>query len=244
MDNKLFIIIQARMTSTRLPKKVMLPLCGKSVLEIMLDRLGRLKNNIIIATTNDGSEEAIIELCKQLNIKFYQGSTDDVLSRYYYAASRYGAKDNDIIVRLTSDCPLIDKKIVYNTIEYYKNNDFDYVSNRLERKVPLGLDTEVFNFKLLRESYINAKEKFEKEHVTPYIYLTNKRNYSLGNYAPLIDGSMYRLTLDEVDDYNLIKAVYKEFDCSIEFSYEELIQLMQSKPYLYKINQNVQQKVL
>lgn len=241
-DSKLFIIIQARMTSTRLPKKVLLPLCGKTVLEVMFDRLERWKENIIIATTDDGSEEPITELCTKLGIKYYRGSTNDVLNRYYKSAVQYGATDNDIIVRLTSDCPLIDPDIVQNTIQLYKNGKFDYVSNRINRKVPVGLDAEVFNFSVLEEAYINASEAFEKEHVTPYIYMTKKMHYRIGSYEPEVDGSKYRLTLDEEDDYLAIKEIYNKFDCKTDFTYEALINTMKNSPLLYEINAHVEQK--
>lgn len=241
-DSKLFIIIQARMTSTRLPKKVLLPLCGKTVLEVMFDRLKRWKENIIIATTNDGSEEPIADLCVKLGIKYYRGSTNDVLSRYYKSAVQYGATDNDIIVRLTSDCPLIDPDIVQNTIQLYKNGKFDYVSNRIHRKVPVGLDVEVFSFTTLEQAYLNASETFEIEHVTPYIYMTKKDHYSIGSYEPEVDGSRYRLTLDEEDDYLAIKEIYNKLNCNTDFSYQTLMDTMEKNPSLYEINAHIEQK--
>lgn len=241
-DPKVFIIIQARMTSTRLPKKVLLPLCGKTVLEVMFARLEQWKENIIIATTDDGSEDPITDLCTRLGIKYYRGSTNDVLSRYYKSASQYGATGNDIIIRLTSDCPLIDPNIVQETIQFYKDGKFDYVSNRINRKVPVGLDVEVFNFTVLEEAAINASEDFEKEHVTPYIYMTKKMQYRIGSYEPKIDGSKYRLTLDEDDDYLAIKEIYTKFDCKTDFSYKTLIDMMEKNPFLYEINSHIQQK--
>ena len=208
----------------------------------MLDRLERWKDTIIIATTDDGSEKPIVDLCTKLDIKYYRGSTNDVLSRYYKSALQYGALDGDTIVRLTSDCPLIDPGIVQNTIQLYKEGRFDYVSNRINRRVPVGLDVEVFNFTALKEAFINASEEFEKEHVTPYIYMTEKKNYRIGSYEPESDGSKYRLTLDEKDDYLAIKEIYNKFDCKTDFSYEMLIDMMENNPYLYEINLHVQQK--
>lgn len=241
-NSNLFIIIQARMTSSRLPKKVLLPLCGKTVLEVMLDRLEQWKNNIIIATTDDGSEKPITDLCTKLGIKYYRGSTNDVLSRYYNSAVQYGSTDNDIIVRLTSDCPLIDPDIVQETIQFYKNGNFDYVSNRINRKVPVGLDAEVFNFTVLKKAFNNASEDFEKEHVTPYIYITKKSYYNIGSYEPEVDGSRYRLTLDEKDDYLAIQKIYNLLGCKTDFSYENLIDILEENPFLYEINAHVEQK--
>ncbi len=242
MKNNLFIIIQARTTSTRLPKKVMLPLCGKTVLEVVIDRLAKYKENIIIATTNNGSEDEIINLCKRLKIRYYQGSTQNVLQRYYESAKKYNANPEDIIVRVTSDCPLIDCGILDKTVNMYRNGKYDYVSNRINRTVPIGLDVEVFNFKLLETSNNMANMDYEKEHVTPYIYITRKDTYKIGSYEEDKDNSKYRLTLDEEDDYLAIKEVYRKFNNRIDFNYNELIYMLKSNPYIYEINHNVTQK--
>ncbi len=244
MENsqKLLIIIQARMTSTRLPKKVLLPLCGKTVLEVMLSRLERWKDNIIIATTDDGSEGPIVELCKKIGLKYYRGSRDNVLSRYYESALEYGATDHDTIVRLTSDCPLIDSEILQKTVSMYLDGNYDYVSNRINKTFPVGLDVEVFNFNILEESYKNANLNYEKEHVTPYMYMRQKEKYKIGSYESNKDYSKYRLTLDEEDDYLAIKEIYKKFDNRVDFSYDELINTLESHPYIYQINRHVSQK--
>ena len=242
MESKLFIIIQARMTSTRLPKKVMLPLCNKSVLEIMIQRLSSFHKHIIIATTDDGSEQKIIEMCEQLNIRYFKGSTDNVLQRYYLAAKNFGAQDTDIIVRLTSDCPLIDENIVKNIIEFYKNNNFDYASNTIQRSFPRGMDTEVFSFKCLHTAYEKASLDFEKEHVTQYINNSHKEEFTQGQYVDKKDNSKYRLTLDEELDYQAICEIYKLFYCQLNFTYKELINLLEENPYLYEINKSIEQK--
>lgn len=241
-NRNLFIIIQARMTSTRLPKKVMLPLCKKSVLEIVMDRLGKYKKNIIIATTDDSSSEPISDLCENLDIKYFKGSTNNVLERYYLSAKKYDAKDEDIIVRITSDCPLIDQSLMEKAIDMFVQGNYDYVSNRINRTIPIGLDVEVFSFAVLKESYNNANEDFEKEHVTPYIYLSNKDKYKIGSCEEQDDNSKYRLTLDEDSDYKAIKEVYSKFGNKIEFSYEELISMLKDNEYIYEINNHVYQK--
>ncbi len=235
---KLFIIIQARMTSTRLPKKVLLPLCGRTVLEVMLDRLSSYTDSIIIATTNDGSEKPIVELCKKLDIKYYRGDTNDVLSRYYEAAVEFGAKDGDVIVRLTGDCPLIDENVLSRMIEFYHNNSFEYVSNCIKCTFPRGLDVEIFSFELLRKADENITTLSEKEHVTPYI----KSHTRVGSFVNNYDNSKYRLTLDEEDDYLAIQEVYKKLDCRVDFSYEELIYVLEKNPHIYEINAHIEQK--
>ena len=235
----IFIIIQARMTSTRLPAKIMLPLCSKTVLEVMIDRLEPFKDKIIIATTNDGTQKPIIEVCKKLDLKYYEGDTQNVLSRYYESAVKFGAQNDDIIVRCTSDCPIIDKEIVENTIDFFISSEADYTSSS---RFPRGMDTEVFRFSLLKEAYENANSEFEKEHVTPYIYKTNKDRLKITTFKNQNDDSKYRLTLDEEDDYKAIKEVYKLFDNKTDFSYQELMQKLHENPYIYSINSHVEQK--
>jgi len=242
--NNLHIIIQARMTSTRLPKKVLLPLCDKTVLGILIARLYKYKSNIIIATTNDGTELPIVKFCKKNNIKYYQGNTDNVLERYFLSAKQYDAKDNDLIVRITSDCPLIDSNVMEDVINMYNNGNYDYVSNRLNRTVPVGLDVEVFNFNILEYMHANAILEYEKEHVTPFIYITNKDKYKLGSFEYNVDNSKYRLTLDEKNDYTAIKEIYKKFDNTTKFNYQQLIDMLDNNTYIYDINKNVSQKVV
>lgn len=229
------------MTSTRLPEKVMLPLCGKTVLEIMFDRLKEFKKNIIIATTNDGTQQPIIRTCQRNGIRVYEGDTEDVLSRYYEAASLFGAKENDAIVRLTSDCPLIDPDIVQKTINYYFENDLDLAGAGPHSGYPRGMDTTVFKFKWLEYMHFHAIEKYDREHVTPY-FGKIKTNLKIDNLFNNPDESHYRLTLDEPDDYTVIKEVYKQFNCSIDFTYRELINMLKENPYIVDINKHVKQK--
>lgn len=238
MEN-VFIIIQARMTSTRLPAKVMLPLCEKTVLEVMIERLEPFKDKIIIATTNDGTQKPIIEVCKKLNLKFYEGDTQNVLSRYYEAAVKFGAKNNDIIVRCTSDCPIIDKAIIQDTINYFLASGADYTTSS---KFPIGMSAEIFRFALLKEAFENAKTDYEKEHVTPYIYVTQKDKLKITHLNNKNDDRKYRLTLDEEDDYKAIQELYRLFHNKTDFSYQELIQTLHENPYIYDINAHVIQK--
>lgn len=239
--NKIFMIIQARMTSTRLPAKVVLPLCEKTVLEVMIDRLKPFKDKIIIATTNDGTQKPIVEICKKLHLKFYEGDTQNVLSRYYEAAVKFGATNNDIIIRCTSDCPIIDKVIVQNTIEYFLSSKSDYT---VSSGFAIGMATEVFRFSLLKEAYENAQSDYEKEHVTPYMYKTQQDKLKITRFTNKDDDKKYRLTLDEEDDYKAIKEVYKLFHNKTDFSYEELMQKLHDNPYIYDLNAHVIQKSL
>jgi len=241
---KFFIIIQARMTSTRLPGKVMLPLCGKTVLEVMLERLSLFQDNIIIATTNDGTQAPITQLCQQLNIKYFEGDTDNVLSRYYEAAIASGAQEEDLIVRCTSDCPIIDPEVVSSLISFYKTNSFDYALASSGSGFPRGLNAEIFSFALLKEAFLSATKDYEKEHVTPYFYDTCKDKFKLGYLKSEIDASKYRITLDEQDDYRVIQEIYDKFNCETTFNYKDLISMLDENPYIYEINKHVEQKKL
>jgi len=152
---KVTAIIQARMTSTRLPGKVLKKVLNKSLLEYQLERVARseLIDEIIVATTLNESDDPIVGLCKQLGVSIFRGSEGDVLSRYYEAARQY---NSDVVVRLTSDCPLIDPKIIDRVIQMYLTKKFDYVSNTQLKTFPRGMDTEVFSFEILQTAYCNA----------------------------------------------------------------------------------------
>ena len=243
-DQQVLVIIQARMVSSRLPGKIMLPICNKPALQVMIERLNPLREiyKVIIATTNDGTEAPIIKLCRQLDISYFKGDPVNVLQRYYEAARAFNAKNSDIIVRLTSDCPLIDPQIVKKIIRFFQSNDFDYASNTLKTTFPNGFATEVFSYNNLRIAYENAAERYEKEHVTPYFYLTHKSEYKLGSYIDQNDNSKYRLTLDEEADIKAIQEVYNKFNCSTDFSYQELISMLNKNPYIYQINMHIRQK--
>lgn len=234
------IIIQARMTSTRLPAKVMLPLCGKPVLQVMLERLPSWHKHIIIATTNDGTEQPILDLCAQLNIKTYQGDTHDVLSRYYLAANHYGAKPSTTIVRLTSDCPLIDEALCTQVINERTSQNYDMVNLGPHSGYPRGLDCCAFSFKLLENTYLKATSPADREHVT--LGMAKFNAITTHTLSANEDYSHFRLTLDEPDDYKAITAVYDHFLNNVDFSYNDLIKILKENPYLTDINKHVEQK--
>ncbi|WP_246239930.1 glycosyltransferase family protein [Pseudoalteromonas caenipelagi] len=239
MAKDFYIIIQARMTSTRLPQKVMLPLGKRSILEVMLDRLDVFKDRIIIATTNDGSQKPIVDLCQKLSIKYVEGDTNNVLSRYYLAAQSVNAKPNTVLVRCTSDCPLIDKIESARVIAHFFEvmSEYDYISAGPHCGLPNGFDTEVFTFSALQKAYENAAEDFEKEHVTQYIC----RNLRVAPYSVKPDLSHWRLTLDEPADYQMINEIYKLFGYRTDFGFDELKEMLAKHPDILKINEHVEQ---
>ena len=172
---KIGAIIQARTSSTRLPQKVLKPLPFNSktnVLQQVIRRVSKseLIDEIIIATTIHDEDEKIVEVAKKENIKFYKGSLENVLERYYNAALENSL---DVVVRITSDCPCADANIIDEIIKKHIDSDADYTSNTLTRGFPRGIDAEVINFSVLEKAYENATDKFEKEHVTPFIYKTH-----------------------------------------------------------------------
>lgn len=240
---KVVAIIQARMTSTRLPGKVLKKVMDKTLLEYQLERVACSKqiDEIIVATTVNKSDDPIVELCNRLDVSTYRGSENDVLSRYYEAAVQSEA---DVVVRLTSDCPLIDPDIIDQVIEKYLTSDFDYVSNTQIRTYPRGMDTEVFSAKMLELAHLNGRKDYEREHVTPYMYL-NKDINSVGQLIDRQDNNEYRLTVDTPEDLELITKIIKEIYPNDEaYCLNKILKLLEEKPELTFINQHIEQKKL
>ncbi|WP_425058489.1 8-amino-3,8-dideoxy-manno-octulosonate cytidylyltransferase [Sporomusa carbonis] len=239
---KTVIISQARMSSTRLPGKVLKEVLGKPLLEYHIERLKRTKkaDDIVIATTVNAVDEPIVELCQRLNVLCYRGSEDDVLSRYYYAACEARA---DIVVRVTSDCPLIDSEVVDKVIDTFITCDgCDYVSNTLVRTYPRGMDTEVFSFVALEQAFKEATATPEREHVTPYIY-NHPELFKLKNVVYITDQSRHRCTVDTSDDFRLIEKILLElYPDKPDFTVEDVLAVFDRHSDWYYINAHVEQK--
>ena len=237
------IIVQARMTSTRLPGKVMKIVCGKPLLEHLINRLKRVKcaDQIVIATTVNETEDIIVELCKKLDISYYRGSEEDVLGRYYEAAVEYGG---DVIIRITSDCPVIDPEVVDYLISFFTNNieKYDFVSNTLERSYPRGMDAEIVSFKALKEAHFNAYDPFDREHVS--LFIRNRpTQYRRHNIKYSSDLSRYRLTVDTSEDMELIRRIFESLYVeNPEFSMKDILSKMAANPDWIKINSYVKQR--
>lgn len=240
---KVVIIVQARMTSTRLPGKVLKEVMGKPLLGYQLERLRRvnLADEIVVATTVNDTDLPIVELSKQLKVLCYRGSENDVLSRYFEAAKENRA---DAVVRVTSDCPLIDPKVIDDVIQFYIDNHtrYDYVANTLERTFPRGMDTEVFSFDSLQEAFYEATETSEREHVTLFIYRHSDR-FRLGNIAYLTNESHHRWTVDTPQDFELIKNILEHlYHSKPEFSLQDVLTLLDKHPDWVNINRDINQK--
>lgn len=241
---KVVCIIQARVGSTRLPGKVLKNICNKTILEHDIDRLKRVKNinKIVIATTTLEKDNVLVEELERLDVTYYRGSEENVLSRYYYAAKENNA---DIVVRVTSDCPLIDSEVTEKIIQYYLDNTvkYDYVSNTIDRTYPRGLDTEVFSFKALEKAFNEAISERDREHVTPYIW-SNSKLFKLAQYKNEVDYSELRWTLDTVEDFELINRIYTILYCekNNNFNMNDILELYKEYPELNTINNIIEQK--
>lgn len=240
---KIVIIVQARMTSTRLPGKVLKTVLNKPLLEFQIERLNRVKlvDEVVIATTINETDIPITILCKRLSIPYYRGSEDDVLARYWGAAKEYKA---DLIVRVTSDCPVIDPGVIDSVIQFYLDNSdkYDYVSNVLARSYPRGMDTEVFSFSALDEAFREAKERNDREHVTPFIHRQPQR-YRLANVFYQEEQSKHRWTVDTLEDFELIKRIIDAlYPVKPEFNMEDVLNLLKRNPEWLTINAHIEQK--
>jgi spore coat polysaccharide biosynthesis protein SpsF len=239
---KITAIIQARMGSTRLPGKVLMDLGGETVLARVVGRLRRATrvNEIVVATTDSVADDAIVRECHRLEVSSFRGSENDVLDRYYQAARVCAA---GAVVRITSDCPVIDPQLVDETIRVFHQQCGDYASNVFPRTYPRGLDTEVFTMAALKQAWRDAHEPYEREHVTPYFY-EHPELFRLVSQCGRIDYSQYRWTLDTTEDLELLRTIYARFSNQDDFRCGEVIQLMECEPELAELNSDVVQKAV
>ena len=244
---KVVCLVQARVGSTRLPGKILKEICGKTILHHEIDRLKKCKeiDEIVIATTDKEDDDKIVNEAKKLSVKYFRGSENDVLSRFYYAAKENNA---DIVVRVTSDCPCIDFEILDKMLIYfkekYKEKQVDYLSNTIKRTYPRGYDIEIFTFSALEKSYINAKKEYEREHVTPYIY-DKTNNFLKLPFENKDDYSEYRVTLDTIEDFIVIKNIFENlYYKNPYFKLNDVVQYLNDNLHIVDINKHIEQKKL
>ncbi len=237
-------IIQARMSSTRLPGKVLKNAYGRTMLDRMLERVRKAStiDQVIVATTTDPSDDAIVSACRRYATEVYRGSLPDVLDRYYQAAKQYEA---DIVVRLTGDCPLIDPRLIDDVVHALTEKQSDFACNRLPppftRTYPIGLDVEACTFAALENAWENARQKHEREHVLPYLYAVPGRFKVLQlNHSE--DLGDLRWTLDTPEDLTLLRRIYRHFKGGNDFSWLDVVQLWQEKPKMFEVNARVKHK--
>lgn len=229
-------IIQARMTSTRLPRKVLSDIGGKPMLYHVVSRARRAQtlDLVAVATSEGQADDGVAHFCAESNIPCFRGSEDDVLDRYYRAARQYEA---EVVVRLTADCPLLDPAVIDKVIQIFFAGDYDYVSNTLETTYPDGLDIEVFGRQALERAWREARLKSEREHVTPYIR-KHPELFHLENVRYPEDLSALRWTVDEPQDLELVRAVYSHFGL-LPFGMLEVLDFLSKNPELGKLNASI-----
>lgn len=239
-DLNIGIISQARMTSTRLPGKVMMEVKGKPLLYYHYKRLSKSGLPIYLATTTNSSDDVLCDYADKSNIVYCRGSEDDVLSRYYECAKK---NNLNVIIRVTSDCPLIDGELINKGLNKYleKYTDDVYLGNGLNRTFPRGFDFEIFSFELLEKANQFATEKFEREHVTPWIYHTQKEKNNLISFEDENDNSDIRITVDTKEDFELIKILIEEFNVE-KLSGKDIVNIIRKNNKLLLINSSVSQK--
>lgn len=233
---KVVAIVQARMGSTRLPNKVMKPISGIPMIELLLARLAKAQNvdQIVLATSTDQRNTPLVEHAEKLGYTCVRGSESDVLERYLVTARQVQA---DIIVRITGDCPLIDPELVDKIIEQYKSSGVDYLSNTSPATFPDGLDTEVFSLQALERAGRESQEPFDHEHVTPYL-----RRPGLFKTAASTndeDLSDLRWTVDEPADFDVVSQVYAHFAPNIHFSWSQVLDLQRKQPDIFAANHKI-----
>ena len=229
-------IIQARMTSTRLPGKVLLILGGKRVIDHVYARvnLSAEVDRVVIAITDRAEDDVLFDYCSDNDYDVFRGSESDVLGRYYECACEYKAAT---VVRITADCPLIDPILIDEMVKLRKTGRYDYASNTIEPTFPDGLDAEVFSFNILEEAFLNATSKYEREHVTPYI--KKQLSYNTINIQNEINFSHLRWTLDEPLDYRFLQSLFNLDLQGLESWTEILALVMSSENKLDLSNQNI-----
>ena len=233
-NKNFYIFIQARLDSQRLPKKVIKTMGKITIIKYLLKRLKNLKikNKIVVLIPNDKKNEFLYNYIVSLGFAAFKGSNNNVLDRYYKAAKYYSAKN---IIRITSDCPFIDLKILEKMMVNFKKINCDYYSNIHPRTFPKGLDVEIFKFQALEKAWLKAKTSLDKEHVTPYII--NHPKFKRKNFRNKINlNNKIRVTLDTKKDLFVIREVYKKLKMKKYFGLKEIVCLKKKLPELFKYN--------
>lgn len=236
----ILVVVQARMTSSRLPGKVLLPILGEPMLVRMIERLRLVETpfQLVVATSTDPADDVLEALCRDYQIDCFRGDMADCLDRHYQAAVQYKA---DVVVKIPSDCPLIDPRIVDQVLRVYLADpgQYDFVSNLHPPSWPDGNDVEIMTFDCLKATWHEATKPLEREHTTPYIWDTPGR-FRIANvvWQTGLDYAMsHRFTIDYQADYNFIEQVFLElYPENPRFSCEDIVDLLERKPELYRIN--------
>ena len=233
---KTVALIQARLGSIRLPEKVLIPITGKPLIQLLLERLSKSKeiDEIVVATSVMPENDKLQLFIESLGYRCTRGSENDVLNRFYETAKSLNA---DLIVRITADCPLIDPVLVDECIKGSKETNVDYFSNTYPRTFPDGLDVSVMKFEAIERANFEAKSKFDREHITPYI--RNSKKFSKSSIKNNEDISDLRWTVDEPEDLIVVKNIFENFYPDIHFNWLQILELQKLKPQLFLENQKI-----
>jgi spore coat polysaccharide biosynthesis protein SpsF len=229
-------IVQARMGSTRLPGKVMLPAAGRPLLGYLLERLGHAQtlDRVIVATTTDARDDVIADYCAGVGVPVLRGSENDVLDRYYQAASRFGLS---VVVRVTSDCPLIDPLLIDEQVAFFQSHrgELDVVTNRHPLTYPDGQDFDIIAFEALQHAREKARLPEHREHVVPFFWETGMRVHNFEHRDRLFE--QHRWTLDYPEDYELIRTIIEALDRPGRLlGTEEILAYLAQHPELPRLN--------
>ena len=236
-------IVQARMTSSRLPGKIVRPILGQPMLALLIERLRRARHvdEVIVATTSNATDDVVEQLCTGVGAGCFRGSEDDVLDRVLRAAHAHRV---ELIVEITGDCPLIDPEIVDRLVEMYAEGGSDYVANVLRRTFPRGLDTQVFPTSVLEDVARLTSDPVDHEHVSLYIYEHPER-FRLRNLESGLPERYWdlRLTVDTLEDFELITAIYEAlYPLNPSFGLRDVLAFLDRRPELASLNRSIQQK--
>lgn len=228
------------MGSSRLPRKVLAGIGGRTMLSHVVRRATAAKTlqKVVVATSSEPADDVVEAWCQDNGVSFFRGSENDVLDRYYHAAYHYRA---EAVTRITSDCPMIDPEIIDRTVSAFLDQRPDYASNTRARTYPRGLDTEVMTFAALQRAWSEARNPYQRIHVTPFIY-ENPEMFSILSVTGETDYSCYRWTVDTHEDLEFVRAVYARLGET--FSYHDALGLIKREPKLAEINRFVTQKAL
>ncbi|MBQ1735663.1 MAG: glycosyltransferase family protein [Lachnospiraceae bacterium] len=234
---KVNAIVQARCGSTRLPEKVFALIDGKPLIWHVVMRLKQAKkvDEIIIATTDNARDDVIETWCRENNVLCFRGNEDDVLNRYYEASRHF---PSDVVVRITADDPFKEPKVIDEVIDTLLDGDYDLVTNNFPPSFPEGLDCEAFYFKVLEEMEKKSEDSFEREHVTQYVY-RNPDKYKIGNVACEKQLSHYRWTIDNIEDLQMVNAIYEKRHGQGTLLMEEILDIIEKNPEISDINATV-----
>lgn len=236
-------IIQARMGSTRLPGKILAEICGKPLIWHVIDRLRFCDSisDIVLATTISKGDDDLFKWANENHIKVFRGSEDDVLARFFLAASEYSAST---ILRVTADDPFKDPDVIDSVYKLFKRKKLDFAYNNKPPTFPEGLDTEIFSFSAIRTAFNMSDDPYEREHVTQYFY-RHPELFKQDNYSYSQDLSHLRWTIDNQEDLQMVTEVYESLYKDGEvFKFQDILRLINKKPYLTEINMNVKRSAM